>query len=343
MEDMAMREKIQPSYNRERVKLGNVLPLDTPFTIMADISDVCNFKCNYCFRGMEKKEQFYGKNKLMAEETFHQVVKQTLEFQGRVKRFSLSHNGEPLAHPKFAEFAEYAKHHDVADSVEIHTNASLLNHESCRKIAKSNLDRIIISLQGMDAESYKKVCGVSVDYENFYNNIKYLYEIKKDTTICIKIIDTALGNRPKELFYEMYSPVADKVYIETEVPLWDVDDEDVFNKGKQTNNKYGRENLWQQTCSLLFYTLNVLPDGTVFPCTNIRPPMILGNVNQISLKECWESTKRRKFLIAQLKNMRGNCQVCQNCYIPQNTIMTPEDIIDGFEENILKRMGTENI
>lgn len=141
----------------------------------------------------------------------------------------------------------------------------------------------------------------------------------------------------------MYSPVADKVYIETEVPLWDVDDEDVFNKGKQTNNKYGRENLWQQTCSLLFYTLNVLPDGTVFPCTNIRPPMILGNVNQISLKECWESTKRRKFLIAQLKNMRGNCQVCRNCYIPQNTIMTPEDIIDGFEENILKRMGTENI
>ncbi len=343
MEDMAMKEKIQPSYNQERVNLGNVLPIDTPFTIMADISDVCNFKCNYCFRGMGKKEPFYGKNRFMTEELFDKIVAQTLEFQGRVKRFSLSHNGEPLTHPKFTEFAAYAKKHNVADSVEIHTNASLLDHELCQKIADSKLDRIIISLQGMDAKSYRKVCGVSVDYENFYDNIKYLYEIKKDTTICIKIIDTALQKGQKELFYEKYMPVADKVYIETEVPLWDVDAKEIFEKKEKTNNKYGQEHPWQQTCPLLFYTLNVLPDGTIFPCTNIRPPMVLGNVNQISLKECWESTKRRDFLIAQLKYVRGNCNVCQNCYIPQNTIVTQKDIIDGYEKEILQRIETEGI
>lgn len=338
MENMVKSEKIQPSYNTDRVKLGKVLPIDTPFTIMADISDVCNFKCNYCFRGMGKKEYFYGNDKFMTEETFHQIIAQALEFDGRIKRFSLSHQGEPLAHPKFAEFAAFAKEQDVADSVEIHTNASLLNLELCRKIAECNLDRIIISLQGMDAEKYKEICGFSIDYETFFENIKYLYQIKKETLLCIKIIDTALTKEQENLFYEKYAPVADRIYIETEVPLWDGNKTDVIPGTKKTNNKYGRENMWQQTCPLVFYTLNVLPDGTVFPCTNIRPPFILGNVHLIHLKECWESAKRRDFLTAQLKNARGNCQICQNCYIPQNTIMTQEDVIDGFEEDILKRM-----
>lgn len=331
-------EKIKPSYNTERVCLGKTLPLDTPFTIMADISDVCNFRCNYCFRGMGKKEAYYGKNKLMQEDTFHRIVNQALEFEGRIKRFSLSHNGEPLAHPKFAEFVAYAKERDIADSVEIHTNGSLMNEELSKKIAESNIDRIIISLQGMNTKKYQEVCGISIDYEKFYNNIKFLYQIKKDTRVYIKIVDAALDEGEEQFFYEKFTPVADRVYIETVVPLWDVEEENASIREAKTNNKYGQEHKRQKICPLMFYTINILPDGTVFPCTNIEPPMVLGNIKEVTLKECWESEKRREFIIRQLKETRNNNMVCSNCYIPQNTVLTENDVVDGYENEILERI-----
>lgn len=138
--------------------MGKVLPLTTPFIVMADISDVCNFQCGYCFRGMDMKEEHYGKNNLIPWKVFQKIVDQTLEFEGRVKRFSLSHNGESLAHPRFAEFVKYVKEKNVADSVEIHTNGSLLNEKLVDEIAESGIDRIIIFLQGLTDEIYQAVC-----------------------------------------------------------------------------------------------------------------------------------------------------------------------------------------
>ena len=41
------------SYSQDRNVLGKVLPLDTPYTVMVDISDMCNLRCNYCFRADE--------------------------------------------------------------------------------------------------------------------------------------------------------------------------------------------------------------------------------------------------------------------------------------------------
>ena len=327
-------EKVKPSFNENRQKLGKTLPLSTPYTIMADISDVCNFKCNYCFRGMGKCEKFYGHNRLMSKDIFVKVVNQTLEFDGRIKRFSLSHNGEPLAHPDFAEFVGYAKEKDVADSVEIHTNASLLNRDLSRKIINSGLDRMVISLQGMDSKKYKEICGVNINYDYFYDNLQFLYNEKKNTSICIKIVDAALSKDEKETFYEKFTPIADRVYIENIVPLWDADEKNV----NITSNKYGVDYKKQNVCPLMFYTINILPDGTIFPCTNIIPPMVLGNINNTTLKECWESKLRRNFIIDQLKNTRSCNGVCKNCYIPQNTVLTENDIVDGHENEILERI-----
>lgn len=330
-------EKVKPSYSNDRQCLGEILPLETPFTIMADISDVCNFRCNYCFRGMKRKDKYYGHNRLMSKELFTKIVDQSLEFNGRIKRFSLSHNGEALAHPKFADFVDYARKKDVADSVEVHTNASLLTKDLSKKIIESGLDRMVISLQGLNGKRYKEVCGVSIDYEKFYENIQFLFNEKKSTTICIKIVDAALDKGDEQIFYEKFAPIADRVYIETVVPLWDV--EGKTTKNNKTNNKYGMDFKKQNICPLMFYTINVLPDGTIFPCTNIIPPMILGNVNEITLKECWEGKKRRDFLIEQLTNTRNCNAVCENCYIPQNTVLTSNDIVDGYEKKILERIN----
>ncbi len=335
--------KIKPSFQTERQELAKILPIDTPFTVIADISDVCNFKCNYCFRGnvSDVKTEYYRKNKLMSFDMFKKVVDQCKSFPKRIKRFSLSHEGESLVHPNFVEMVNYAKEMDFADCIEIHTNASLLTEEYAKKISKSGLDRIIISIQGLTGEKYKNICDVNLDFEKFYNNLKTLYENKTKLHMSIKIVDIALDDGEDKLFYEKFSKISDDIFIETIIPLWDgIKYENVTKKDLSftTKNKYGNDYKEQLCCPLIFYTINVLPDGTIFPCTNLEPPFILGNINEITLLQAWNSNKRKKFLIEQLKNTRKNHEVCKKCYIPQNTVLSSRDIIDDGRDKILVKL-----
>lgn len=49
--------------------------------------------------------------------------------------------------------------------------------------------------------------------------MKYFYQKKRDTQIHIKIVDEAVGDE-RDRFYEMFSPIADRVFVESVVPLW---------------------------------------------------------------------------------------------------------------------------
>lgn len=40
-----------------------------------------------------------------------------------------------------------------------------------------------------------------------------------------------------------------------------------------------------------------------------------------------------------LESGRFKMEACKNCYIPQNTVMTPEDSIDAYAEEILERIN----
>lgn len=36
-------------YAQKRVNLGEVIPLEVPFSVQVDICSACNLKCNFCF------------------------------------------------------------------------------------------------------------------------------------------------------------------------------------------------------------------------------------------------------------------------------------------------------
>ena len=73
-------DNIIKSYSKDRHILGEELPLDTPYTILIDISDMCNLRCKYCFRYDESiKAEDYRKNRLMDWETFLRIVEQMKE------------------------------------------------------------------------------------------------------------------------------------------------------------------------------------------------------------------------------------------------------------------------
>lgn len=64
--------------------------------------------------------------------------------------------GEPLLHPQIAEMAAYAKKREVAGTVRIITNASLLTHKMSDSLIEAGLDSLKISLQGVTEEAHHK-------------------------------------------------------------------------------------------------------------------------------------------------------------------------------------------
>ena len=71
-----MTADIKASYNQERICLGEALPLNTPLSIILDVSERCNFLCNYCFRSGQKDGSwdFAQKNNLMTMDIFQKAV-----------------------------------------------------------------------------------------------------------------------------------------------------------------------------------------------------------------------------------------------------------------------------
>jgi radical SAM protein with 4Fe4S-binding SPASM domain len=331
-------DKIGPSFSKNRVVLGERLPLDTPFSVNISISERCNFKCNYCFRSTEPSEFWaYTRNgQIMSMDTFELAAKQLAEFPSQIKRIALSGHGEPLCNPLLPVMVKRLKELGLTATIDIHTNASLLTPELSRALSESRIDRIIVSLQGLNAQAYKKICGAAIDFDKFYKNLKTLYEQKtENTTVHIKIVDTALSSAGEEdEFYKLFSPLADHVFVEKVVPLWKA----LKFEQSSDNNKYGQSFGYINYCSPLFCSLTITPAGGIYPCLELPPPFSLGNVNETTLLEAWRSPARVLFLKQQLQNGRREHPVCGGCFIPQNTIMVSEDIIDPYRDAILERM-----
>lgn len=326
------------SYSQDRSVLGKVLPLDTPYTVMIDISDMCNLKCNYCFRADESiVAEDYRKNRLMKWETFEKIVDQMKEFPHQIKRIALSHHGEPLCNHRLPDMVAYIKKSGLTAKTDIHTNALLLDEAYIEKLCEAQIDRIVISLQGLDEKNYLEVCGAQIDFDKFYRRLEYLYKMKKATQVHIKIVDVAVGDE-KDKFYEMFSPIADRVFVESVVPLWT--GMDMTGEENETN-KYGDVFKVQRCCPLIFYTINILPDGTIYPCSHIRPPFKLGSVHDTTLMQAWNSVQKKEFLKNMLENGRFGIEACRNCYVPQNTVMTPGDSIDAYADEIRARLNNQ--
>lgn len=324
---------IEKSFEQKRSVLGEVLPLDSPYTALIDISDMCNVRCSYCFRGeLSISADYYRKNRLMDWATFEKVAEQLEAFPNQIKRISLSNHGEPLCNRLLPRMVLLLKQKGFQGKVEIHTNGLLLDEKYIDELVRAGIDRVVISLQGLSDEAYRKTCGFGGNFQHLVDMISLFYNKKINTQICVKIVDAAIGNE-EDKFYSIFSEIADRVFVEKVVPLWTgIEDNTV------AENKYGDSFGWQKCCPLVFYTINILPDGTIFPCSNLNPPFVLGNVWNTTLLEAWNSDKRKKFLEEMLIKDHYHIKACEKCFVPQNTVVTELDSIDKYRKEILQRI-----
>jgi radical SAM protein with 4Fe4S-binding SPASM domain len=267
----------------------------------------------------------------MSFNTCKKAIDDLTEFPHPLKALIFAGHGEPLTHPELPSMVTYAKEKNVAERIEIVTNASLLTPALSDALIQAGVDRMRISLQGLNARKYKEVAKVDIDFEAFLENIAYFYNVKKHTEVHIKIIDVALEEDEKE-FYHLFSPMSDQTTIEHMVPL--VQDVNYSKLGKEFSfSKEGHRVQNFQVCAQPCYMLVLEPSGRIVPCCSTKVPCVLGDVNKQSLKEIWNTAGRRKFLALQLKDRTCNA-TCASCEIPAYGLQ-PGDYLDDHIHELL--------
>ena len=324
-----MAAEIKPTAGLQRDILSDAIPLDTPYSMFIFPTTICNFRCVYCGHSLGKEEmrKRYGFEQMhMDIDMFFQIVEQIKQFPRKIRQISLTGHGEPLLNPNIAEMVRIIKEADITQRLEVITNASLLKPELAEKLAANGLDCLRVSIQGVATDSYRKMCGTNVTFEEILENLTYFSKIKNNTQLYVKVMDVALNStQEQEYFYKSFSDIADRMYIETCRPVYS----GVSYTEKMVNiiDRYGRSHPHREVCPLPFFMLGIFPDGSIVPCDAIYKPVVLGNITNISLREAWNGQTLRKFQYKQICGNRSKNEKCAQCCAPDD-VSHPEDNLD---------------
>lgn len=314
----------------KREKLSDALPLQMPYLIQIFPVYACNFRCGYCIHSLNRSQHGYISDvTVMPMDLYKKVIDDIKQTGIRVKMLRFAAIGEPLLHPQIAEMIAYAKSQDVAQSIDIVTNGSLLTNELADKLINAGLSKLRISLEGLSSADYKKNSNVDVDFEGMVKNITYFYQNKNNTKMYVKIIDYMVQEEEEQKkFFDIFSGITDDIAIEHLTPTISEIDYDELSGGMETSRPQNGEKLLEASvCPQPFYLMQINPDGNVVPCCSMKYPRILGNVIENTVQDVWMGTKYnffRKELLKGVKNIEGVCSKC-NLYLYD---LHEEDILD---------------
>jgi MoaA/NifB/PqqE/SkfB family radical SAM enzyme len=337
-----MKAQIKPRIDLlNRTKLETVIPLSVPFIINVDPADICNFQCKFCPTGdrtlMAKTS---GRNHgTMDFELYKKIIDDICEFDKPIKVLRLYKDGEPLLNPRLGEMIKYAKEKRCAERIDTTTNAVLLNPKRNAELIAAGLDRINISIEGVNARQYWEFSKYKVDFEKLVENIRHFYENRKQCEIIVKINGDILSEDDKQKFYQIFGDIADGVYIEHIMACWPE-----FNlRDVEVNREYG---IYGQKikevmgCPYVFYSFSINSDGSASICfLDWSRKLIIGDAKTQKVKDIWNGEELREYQKMFLMKKRKAHPVCGNC--GQMSHGLPDDI-DAYAEELLDCLDKKN-
>lgn len=332
-----MKAEFKPRIDlKNRTKLETVIPLRTPFIINIDPCDRCNFQCKFCPTGdRELMAKTPGRNHgVMSWELYKKIIDDICKFEDKVKVIRLYKDGEPLMNPRFADMVRYAKESGCCDRVDTTTNGVLLTKELGQKIIDAKLDRINISIEGVNEAQYMDFSRYKVDYKQLVENIRYFYEHKTNTEMIVKINGDILTEEQKQEFLDTFGDITDGIFIESIMDCWPT-----FEQTKVEVNQergiYGQEIKEVLTCPYVFYSFAINSNGQSSLCfLDWHRKLTIGDANIESVKDIWQGEKMREYQKMFLRGERKCHAICADC--GQLRQGQPDDI-DAYREELMKK------
>lgn len=327
-----MKAEIGIRKSSERTAIKDVAPLETPFVLFVDPSSACNFACTFCPTGDHSLIKSIGRFQgTLPMEDFEKIVKDASEFNSRFKVLRLYKDGEPLVNKRLSQMIKLAKNSGYFEMIDTTTNGALLTPDRSRELIESGIDLINISVDGLDALQFKSFTKAKVDFKDFVQNIRFLYENRGNCRIVIKTTNEIIGDDRRQEFFDIFGNYCDKIYIENTSPCWPNFDVEERMNIEIKEGLYGNSILEQTACPYIFYSISVNSDMKVSACfVDWARALTVGDLREKSLKEIWNSSEMNSHRLAHLTGKRKSHSTCGSCQ--QISHCGPDSIEDDLLE-----------
>ena len=284
-----------------------------PPALMLEPTNICNLHCPLCLTGNGKLLRPKG---MMSLSLFKKICR---EVQNKIGMLILWNQGEPFLNPDFYAMLEFAARKKFYTMTS--TNASLeLDNE---RIVKSGLQKIIVSMDGITAETYNKY-RVNGNFELVLKNMQDLVRRKeklpgsKPYLVWQFIVMKHNENEIEEVQKIAKELKVDKLEFKT-AQIYSSEDlaflpaGHKYNRYLQQGDNFILKTKLKNRCRRLWTQPVINWDGEMNICCYDKNGSIkIGNIQEHSFAELWRGEKMQKMRKAVLNN-RSAFEICRNC------------------------------
>ena len=287
-----------------------------PVSVFIEPANVCNLRCPLCAAGSGSLTRPKGR---MSFEGFKRIVDR---LPSTVYELYLWGQGEPFLAPDFLSMIRYASSKGFRTITS--TNGHFL--EDPEKLVQSGLDVLIVSLDGIDSDTYTSY-RIGGDFKCVVDGIKRTVEKKKQKscgpTIELQYLVTKENAKDIDAFNSLARTIgADRVVFKTiqaasmENGLSYLPEDIKFTRYRiSAEGQYetDRHRFLRNRCLRLYYSLQIDWQGNVLPCCFDKDSRyIMGNVFKESIETIWNSSHYRTF--RNMLNKQGRVlPMCGDC------------------------------
>ena len=308
--------KVTASYYLTRLT-RNPVQWGSPITISVEPTTACNLRCPECPSGLR---QFSRPTGNLKQDFFRETIAQ---LHRDLVYLIFYFQGEPFINPGFLDMVKYA--HDRGIYTITSTNGHFLSPANAQATVASGLDRVIISVDGTDQDTYQAYRKEG-KLENVLQGARNLVAARQSAGVSHPhIIFQFLVVRPNEHqipeIYRLAEEIGvDEVKLKT-AQVYDYEHGnpliptlDRYSRyAQQPDGRYRIKNKLLDHCWKLWHSCVITWDGLVVPCCFDKDAQHrLGDLKTKTFQEIWHSkayTRFRKTLLGG----RENIEICRNC------------------------------
>jgi radical SAM protein with 4Fe4S-binding SPASM domain len=287
-----------------------------PLSMEIEPTTSCNLRCPQCPSGLREFTRDTG---MLDLELYKKIID---ELHPELVWLILYFQGEPFLNKSFLEFVKYAASKNLYTATS--SNAHYFTDDMAKATVESGLDRLIISIDGTNQETYSKYRKggqLSKVIEGTENLLKWKKELGIQTPHIIWQFIAFKHNEhqipeikklAKEIGVDELGIKTAQIYDYQTSNEFIPENEDLSRYSK-TENGYQIKNKLLNQCWRMWRGSVITWDGLVVPCCFDKDATHrFGNISKQSFKSVWSGEQYNNFRKAILKS-RKEIDICTNC------------------------------
>lgn len=283
-----------------------------PLSISFELTNHCNLKCPECASGSDLMTRERG---FMDIGLFKNVIH---ELRPYLFYINLYFQGEPMMHPGFFSFPALTN----GIRTVVSTNGHFLGEGYPEKLIKSRLNKLIVSLDGMNQEVYSQYRQKG-EFEKVIAGIRNVASARDKLHSSLKLEVQFLVNRYNENQIPEARRFAKEVGARLKLKSMQVvsgNDTGIWmpSKGKfrryeEINGRSTIRNSMPDRCPRLWFNPVITWDGLVIPCCFDKDAeFVMGDLKKDSFRTIWNNARYKEFR-KHVFSRRSSIGICRNC------------------------------